>query len=252
MIIYKATNIFDGKCYIGQTVKSLKKRRANHLYNTKNNKDNYYFHNAIRKYGPDNFTWEVLCECDSREELDEMEYHYIKSFHSHVNEDGYNLTCGGSMGYTLTEEARQRIRQRMSGRMVSEETKQKMSARMMGNTNAPKGKDNYNYGKCGSKHATSKVYKVIHPNGVEEIVHGLSEWCKSRGLDQSHLCKVANGKCKHCKGYKCEYVDSQQMDISDAEIDVLLAYTPPAPEPSKWQKYAFLRSRPDFSKIVRC
>ena len=37
MIIYKATNIINGKCYIGQTIRSLKDRINQHII-VKNNK----------------------------------------------------------------------------------------------------------------------------------------------------------------------------------------------------------------------
>ena len=52
-IIYKATNILDGKCYIGQTVKILEKRKREHINSAlgKNNKNLMVFHKAIKKYG---------------------------------------------------------------------------------------------------------------------------------------------------------------------------------------------------------
>lgn len=43
MIIYKATNKINGKCYIGQTIRNIKKRINDHY--TK--KVNFAFHNAL-------------------------------------------------------------------------------------------------------------------------------------------------------------------------------------------------------------
>lgn len=52
MIIYKATNKFNGKIYIGQTINSLEYRSNQHKRDANRvNKKNYYFINAIAKYG---------------------------------------------------------------------------------------------------------------------------------------------------------------------------------------------------------
>jgi hypothetical protein len=44
-MIYSCTNIIDGKVYIGQTIKTLEKRRKEHYNNSK--KDLYWFHHAL-------------------------------------------------------------------------------------------------------------------------------------------------------------------------------------------------------------
>jgi hypothetical protein len=52
MIIYKATNKINGKIYIGQTINSLKYRSNQHKRDANRlSKRNYYFTNAIVKYG---------------------------------------------------------------------------------------------------------------------------------------------------------------------------------------------------------
>ena len=79
MIIYKATNKINGKSYIGQTIKPLERRISGHLYELKNGSD-YYFHNALRKYDFENFSWEIICECSSKEEMTDKEKYYIKFF----------------------------------------------------------------------------------------------------------------------------------------------------------------------------
>lgn len=138
MIVYKSTNTINNKCYIGQTVKKLEDRKQLHLYrlNSMKNK-NWHFYNALRKYGWDNFEWEVLEECDSKEELDEMEFHYIKQYNSYEN--GYNMTLGGdkgTWGLKHTEETKKKIGSRkyptgkntsMYGRHHTEEQKRKWS-----------------------------------------------------------------------------------------------------------------------------
>lgn len=93
MIIYKSTNKINGKEYIGQTVNSLEKRISSH----KASKKETYFSHALKKYGNENFEWEVLKECNSKEELDKMEIFYIKELNT-FKPNGYNLTLGGDAG----------------------------------------------------------------------------------------------------------------------------------------------------------
>jgi len=140
MVIYKATNKIDDKCYIGQTKKKLQTRIYDHLRKSKYTDLNIHFYNAIRKYGWDNFKWEVLCECESKRELDEMEFHYIKQYDSYDN--GYNMTLGGdagTWGWIPTKETRMNMsksRKRLfkngyipwnKGKKMSEESKKQMS-----------------------------------------------------------------------------------------------------------------------------
>lgn len=87
-IIYKITNKVNGKSYIGQTRYTIEFRWKQHQHK----KDNTYFHNAIHKYGVENFNVEILEECNI-EVLDSREIFYIAKFDTFNN--GYNLTIGG-------------------------------------------------------------------------------------------------------------------------------------------------------------
>lgn len=87
-IIYKITNKVNGKSYIGQTRYTLEFRWRQHIHK----KDNTYFHNAIKKYGFENFTLEILEECPVSN-LNEREIFYIAKYNTF--KDGYNLTIGG-------------------------------------------------------------------------------------------------------------------------------------------------------------
>ena len=92
--IYKITNSVNGKVYIGQTVKSAKERFREHKYFATRPDFRHckYLHNAIAKYGAENFTLEVVEECP-KELLDEREIYWIDKYDSYNN--GYNLTIGG-------------------------------------------------------------------------------------------------------------------------------------------------------------
>lgn len=96
MIIYKATNLINGKVYIGQTVNTLKYRSEQHRREAKiDNRKHPYFHNAIRKYGFENFEFECIDEADSIDELNEKEAYWIGLYHSTDKDIGYNLDSGG-------------------------------------------------------------------------------------------------------------------------------------------------------------
>lgn len=87
-IIYKITNKVNNKSYIGQTRYTIEFRWRQHIHK----KDDTYFHRAIRKYGIENFSIEVLEECDYSR-LNEREIFYIAKYNTF--KEGYNLTIGG-------------------------------------------------------------------------------------------------------------------------------------------------------------
>lgn len=93
--IYLITNIVNNKCYIGSTIKTPKERKYEHFYDAyyeKGHKYNYPLYQAIRKYGDENFKFEVLLqvECDENE-IRKIEKEYIKKYNS-LLPFGYNQT----------------------------------------------------------------------------------------------------------------------------------------------------------------
>lgn len=99
MIIYKRINTINHKVYVGQTSKSEQDRWKVHVYESFDDSNkreyNFYFHRAIRKYGPKNFEGEVLEECSSREQLNDREQYWISHYKSNDPKFGYNMTAGG-------------------------------------------------------------------------------------------------------------------------------------------------------------
>jgi hypothetical protein len=91
-LIYKHTNILNGKVYIGQTGRSVKQRWG---------KDGQYykqcskFWNAIQKYGWHNFSHEILiANITTRAEANQLEQYYIEEVYDSVR-NGYNISKGG-------------------------------------------------------------------------------------------------------------------------------------------------------------
>lgn len=95
--IYKHTNKKNGKSYIGLTHQKLEKRWG---YQGKGyQKSQKLFYKAIKKYGWDNFTHEILEDnIPTLEKANEREIYYIKLYRTYIGfEDckGYNMTLGG-------------------------------------------------------------------------------------------------------------------------------------------------------------
>ena len=93
MLIYKVENKINGKIYIGQTIRTLEKRKSDHINDTFKG-SSLPFHNAIKKYGQYNFGWKILEECNSIEELNEKEEYWIRKLNT-ISPNGYNLRYGG-------------------------------------------------------------------------------------------------------------------------------------------------------------
>ncbi len=89
--IYKITNILNHKIYIGQSVHP-NKRWVEHCSQANAAKDQFPIHLAIRKYGKENFTFEILEWCDN---YNEREQELIRFYHSLVP-NGYNILDGSS------------------------------------------------------------------------------------------------------------------------------------------------------------
>lgn len=106
-IIYCYTNLINNKKYIGQTTNPLKRHTA-HLSSSKIKslrKDSKTpIHNAIRKYGINNFSYSVVemkCCSDNRllqKSLDEKERYYIELLNTTNKHYGYNILSGGLSG----------------------------------------------------------------------------------------------------------------------------------------------------------
>ena len=123
-IIYKATNLINNKCYIGQTINSLNRRRSSHLLAARKEADKLYFHKAIKKYGEDNFQWEIIDQANNKEELNEMERFYISEYSSNDPRYGYNMTSGGD---AHTEQAQDFWGNDERSHIWREELKERMS-----------------------------------------------------------------------------------------------------------------------------
>lgn len=92
--LYLVENKINGKYYIGQTVDfDFRKWTHERCYE----KDDCYFHRAIKKYGKENFEWTILGTVYKKETADRLEKEFIKAFDCYKPK-GYNMTKGGDGG----------------------------------------------------------------------------------------------------------------------------------------------------------
>lgn len=119
MIVYCATNKINGKSYIGMTKTSLEKRRNSHHHSVKSGSKSY-FHNAIRKYGPDNFEWRVVAYCPDESNMKHLEEILIR-YYKYMG--CYNIADGGNGGFVVpdnrVEEWKNNLRKARKGRKPS-------------------------------------------------------------------------------------------------------------------------------------
>ena len=185
--IYKITNKLNGKVYIGQS-RDIDARWRQHI----NAKDNYAIHNAIKKYGKENFSFEVLLECPA-EMLNVWERDMI-ALYDCISPNGYNLTEGGE-GHHLSEETRLKMSNTRKGKHHSEETKIKISNAQKGIPLSEETRLKMSEARKGKHHSEETKIKISNARkGVklkphsEETKHKISESHKGKHW------KIENGK----------------------------------------------------------
>jgi len=223
MVIYKTTNLINGKFYIGQD--SI-------------NNPNYYgsgvlLEKAIKKYGKNNFIKEIIEYCNSKNELDEKEIYYIKKYDS-INK-GYNLSIGGNggpnfLGRSHSEETKQKMKlswddkkrdpnflHNMTGFKHSEETKKKYSETRKGKLCGP---ENPMYGKTHTKEAR---LKMSHPKfGPENPMYGKKHTEEAKQKISEKTSGKNNpmyGK-KHTEEAKQKIKDSRKNPINSKKVNI--------------------------------
>lgn len=100
MDCYLITNKINNKKYVGITSGRLGLRVDRHIKDAKNGSP-LLLHRAIRKYGMENFSVEILVSASNYQELQEIEKKMIAELKTHSDRGGYNLTLGGDGGNTL-------------------------------------------------------------------------------------------------------------------------------------------------------
>lgn len=141
-VVYKHTNNVNGRVYIGITCQKPEKRWKDGLgYET-----NQYFSRAIKKYGWENFSHDILYSGLEKQDAQTHEINLIL-FYRNSEVGCYNILSGGDLGrvgvpmsaetkeklrkaklgWKMTDEQRKRLSEARVGKKMSAEVRQKMS-----------------------------------------------------------------------------------------------------------------------------
>jgi group I intron endonuclease len=232
VIIYKTTNLLNGKIYIGQD---------------RNNNSDYLgsgtlLKRAIKKYGLINFKKDIIEYCDSLKFLNEKEMFWISYYNSTNRNIGYNIALGGSGGDTLSNHPNiKEIGNKISlknkgekngfyGKNHSDETRKKMQEHSYW-----KGKTGFNKGKKKSidtieKHKKALLGKKLSNDHIKNISDGHKvkvikydfEWnfiCEYNSINDaaldnklhaSNISKACKTKTHKCGIFKWRYTEHQK------------------------------------------
>lgn len=165
-IVYQAKNLVNGYRYIGFTTQGLEKRKYQHLWAARKS-STYYFHNAIRKHGAENFVFEVLGDFDGDADLAKLyEFEAIAKYRPE-----YNLTYGGEGG-TMHESTRKKIAEANSRRVFTDEMRKNAGDAQRGRKRSAETKEKLRLAGLGRKHTAESLKKMSevqrgHPTSDE-------------------------------------------------------------------------------------
>lgn len=226
--IYKITNKINNHSYIGKS-NNIKRRFNEHRSLGRNSRS--ILKKAFKKYGLENFEFEILEECNV-EELNDREIYYIAKFNPE-----YNRTIGGdgATGHHLSQETKQLLREK--GKLQWQNKSQKEKEKII--TNNLKGVKvghsvsketreklrNANLGKKQSKETIEKRKQTMKEKGyiitneshqkpiicieTGEVFKSLKEATEKYNL--TTLCGHLKGRYKTCKGKHYKYCSVTTM-----------------------------------------
>jgi len=187
--IYKIVNKINGKMYVG-SASNFHDRWIKHtnLLN-KNKHHSIKLQRAWNKYGFDNFNFEIIEICELfKDILIEREQHYIDLYDSFNN--GYNCLpkAGSKIGFKITSETKEKLRQINLGKKYSDETNKKKGF----------------VGRKNCKHNPTPIIQYdLQGNFIKEWQDLFS--LRELGYRASDITAVCRGNRKTCVGYKWKF-----------------------------------------------
>lgn len=196
--IYKIENKINRKCYIGFTT-DFDKRKKDHIrYCSYGHKSKLY--NAIRKYGVDEFKWDIIYISDDMvDTLEVMEQLFIDLYDSISS--GYNQKEGGRGGSQKgrvlpprSQEECRKISERQIGRKLSKETKSRISKGNKGKVRSEESIENMIVGRYKDRY-------IKDPSGVVHHFLSIKDFSEEHNINKSEVSKLLRGKISHHKGW---------------------------------------------------
>ena len=182
MLIYLITNKANGKVYVGRTQKTAAARWYLHVKTAKSG-SRLVVHQAIRKYGPEAFSIEVLAYANTVEEFEALEKKFISDYQAVNPKFGYNRTTGGNGFSGLhTQESRDKMRVSHRGKVRSKESRKKQGETMRelirtGLVTSPRGKGTKRTDEQRQKYRLGALRQWADPTKRENTLKGLRKQC---------------------------------------------------------------------------
>ena len=189
--VYLITNIIDGKQYIGD-----------HSTNNENLDKYYlgsgrpYLTNAFHAHGKKNFKRVILEFFPSKDEAFKAQEKYIQKYNT-LAPNGYNISPKGGHGVNgcMSEETKEKIRVKNTGKKRSEETREKQRQKKLGTKRSEE-----------AKRKTSETFQINGSKKKEK--HHM--WGKN--LSESHKKALVTSRIGHKTIYSEE--SKKQMSAS--------------------------------------
>lgn len=214
--IYKIENLINHKVYIGQSVE-IEKRWQKHL----SAKDDFVIHRALHKYGKENFSFQIIEECNLLD-LDKKEKYWITYYNSLVP-NGYNMIQGGSNGAGFAK-GKKVLQYSLNGEFLEEYSSANQASLITGIDHwsicaccrgeyRQAGGYQWKYSEDKEKEIKSikkrTNYEVLQIDvKTDEIIQEFSsikEATAKTNIASSTICNVCNGKGKTAGGFKWKY-----------------------------------------------
>lgn len=218
-VVYRITNQVNGKVYVGVTHRPFALRKAAHVAKSRSG-SRFPIHAAMRKYGVNNFTFEVIEHVVDLPSLEAAEQRQIAQ-HNCMVPNGYNRTEGGG-GMCGLQQSSESIEKRLAtiasrgGYVASEDTRRKISVANRGRKMPRDGVERSREKRLGAKRtpeqialmSRNRIGKGLGNQGARkypgaviryafdllEVGRTQSEISKMTGLTQPYISNLATGK----------------------------------------------------------
>lgn len=205
--IYIITNMKNGKCYVGQTIRKKPQAR----WSCEKSNPHGILKHAFSKYGIEQFKFETIHEVpDSetmRDDLDSLEIMEIGQRNT-LQPNGYNIERGGkrykgdgNKGKPRSEETKLRISSSLVGKKHSEDRRRQ-------NSESHKGEKHSRFGKFGKDSPTSKKVFQLTLNGEHlRMFDSISIASKETSISIQNISKCCRGKSKTSCGFIWKFAE---------------------------------------------
>lgn len=219
MIIYKLTNIVNGKEYVGKTTGELVDRWKEHVADA-NRDSGRLICRAIKKYGEGNFTKTIIDTAINEEGLNKKEKEWITKLNTcvAVGGIGYNMTLGGEgiSGLKRTDEFKEMMSKKYLGREIPWADKVSVGMKKVFAEN-----------EIVREQILGNIDKMCEGNkkAIEALIDGawvsfeaIKDFCDKYDAASPNVLEVLTGKTNTIKGFKVRWVDLEARALADKRI----------------------------------